>query len=151
MGAVIQPESSKCHYRVDATDVLRWVDDWWLAFARENGAPELTEQHTLGHSLWEFIADCATRELYQEIHSRVRSSCRTVVLPFRCDSPTLRRHMRLTIKLGDSGQLLYEGVLTRAEPCSSLEVLDPSFPRSQAVLTRKGLTRILWRSEVYVW
>ena len=132
---MIQPATSKCRYRVDKTDVLTWVDDVWLAFARENGATELTEQHTLGHSLWEFIADRATRQLYQQIHSRVRSTCKTVVLPFRCDSPTLRRHMVLTIRLEDSGQLVYEGALQHAEPCPTLNVLDPTFHRSHAVLT----------------
>jgi hypothetical protein len=132
---MIQTSSTKCRYRVDATDVLTWVDDWWLAFARENGASELTEQRVLGHILWDFIADGTTRKLYQGIHSRVRSTCNTIVLPFRCDSSTLRRHMRLTIVLEDSGHLLYEGVLTRAEPCSVMDVLDPSFPRSRDVLT----------------
>jgi hypothetical protein len=132
---VIQTESSKCRYRVDAEDVMTWVDDWWLAFARENGAAELTEENVLGHSLWDFIADNVTQELYQEVHNRVRSTCRRIVLPFRCDAPTLRRHMLLTITPEDSGHLLYEGVLTHVEPCPPVDVLDPSFPRSQAVLT----------------
>jgi hypothetical protein len=133
--AVIQPKTPKFRYRVDAADVLVWVDAWWLAFARENGAPELTEAFVLGRNLWEFVADCTTRKLYQRIHSRVRSTKKTVVVPFRCDSPTVRRHMRLTIYGEDSDQLLYEGMLTRVETGPRLEVLDPSYPRSDALLT----------------
>lgn len=132
---MILSDSKRCRYRVDAGDVLAWVDDWFLAFARENGASELTWAEVLGRSLWEFIDDTATRDLYKHIHSRVRATGRQVVLPFRCDSPTLRRHMLLRITLVDSGDLMYEGVLTRAEPTAVLNVLDPAFPRSRAKLT----------------
>jgi hypothetical protein len=133
--AVIQPESPKFRYRVDGSDVLVWVDAWWLAFARENGAPELTEEFVLGRNLWEFVADCSTQKLYQRIHVRVRSTRKPVVLPFRCDSPTVRRHMRLTILGEDADHLLYEGMLTRVETRSPLAVLDPACPRADALLT----------------
>jgi hypothetical protein len=43
--------------------------------------------------------------------------------------------MRLTIWREDAGHLGYEGVLTRAETCDYLGVIDPSFVRSEAVLT----------------
>jgi hypothetical protein len=132
---VVQSRPPKYRYRVDAADLLVWVDAWWLAFAQENGAPELTEELVLGRCLWDFVGGCATQELYRDIHGRVRSTGTAVVLPFRCDSPTVRRHMRLTITREDPAHLFYESVLTRVEPCDFLPILDPAFPRSQAVLT----------------
>jgi hypothetical protein len=128
-------EIPRYRYRVDRADVLVWVDVLWLAFAHENGAAELTEESVLGHSLWEFVAGDETCGLYREMHARVRSSGKAVVLPFRCDSPTLQRHMRMTISSEEAGQLLYESLLTKVEPQRHLGILDATLPRSNAFLT----------------
>lgn len=122
-------------YRVDTTDRLVWVDAWWLAFAAENGAHELTEQSVLGRSLWDFVDGTEPRRLYEEIHARVRRTSKAIVLPFRCDSPTLQRHMRLTIALGEKGELHYESILLRVEPQRILTILDPQQSRTDAKLT----------------
>lgn len=128
-------ESQTYRYAVDAADRLVWVDDWWLAFARENGAPELTADAVYGRSLWDFVTAGATQQLYAQLHARVRATRQRVVVPFRCDSPRLKRHMRLTIVPQDEGRLDYESVLLRTEPQSALPVLDATRPRSEAVLT----------------
>jgi hypothetical protein len=122
-------------YSVDADDVLVWADEWWIAFAQENGASQLVKKSFLGRPLWDFVAGEEICQLYAAIHARVRISGKRVVLPFRCDSPSLQRHMRLTITREDSGQLLYESVLLRALPQRYLGVLDSNLPRSNAFLT----------------
>jgi len=122
-------------YRVDADDRLVWVDEWWLAFARENGAPELSREGVLGRLLWDFVTGDPTSRLYCEIHARVRSSGKSVILPFRCDSPSLQRHMRLTITREDAGQLLYESVLLRVEPQRRQQASDPWQPLAEGCLT----------------
>ena len=124
MNAMVTPDLRRYRYRVDATDRINWVDSWWLAFARENGAPELTADSVIGRSLWDFVSGADTRRLFKAIHERVRSSGAPVVLPFRCDSPSLRRHMRLTISREESQQLHYGSVLLRVEPQVLLPVLD---------------------------
>jgi hypothetical protein len=125
----------KYRYRVNREDVLTWVDSWWLAFARENGAPELSAQNVMGRQLWDFLDDEATRGIYQQLHHRVRASGQSVVVPFRCDSPNLRRHMRLTICPGEEGDLLYESQLLRVEAGVHYRVLDPEEPRGKSFLT----------------
>lgn len=127
--------SQKYRYRVDAADTIVWVDQLWLAFANENGAPDLTEELVLGRPLWDFISGDVTRRLFSEIHRRVRLSHNPVVLPFRCDSPSLRRHLRLTIAEEQAGALIYESVLLRVEPQRYLAALDPEQPRSDCILT----------------
>ncbi len=122
-------------YRVDAADALIWVDDLWLAFARENGAADLTEQAVLGRTLWEFIMGEETRHLYRAIHARVRTHVKSVVLPFRCDSPTLQRHMRLTITRETMGHLRYDSMLVRVVPQDEQPLLNPRRPRSLSVVT----------------
>lgn len=133
--AIMAVEPQKYSYRVDAADTLVWVDSLWLAFGRENGATELTEKTVLGESLWNFVEGEETRRLYREIHARVRSEISTIVLPFRCDSPSLQRHLRMTITREDAGRLRYENRLIRVMPQRHLGILDSQRPRSDSLLT----------------
>lgn len=129
------PSAQSYRYRVDEANRIVWVDERWLAFGRENGAPELTRDAVLGRCLWDFVAGDATRCLFEAIHAKVRSSGDTAVIPFRCDSPRLQRHMRLKITREGVDQLLYESVLLRVEPQPHLSLLDPRQARSDCVLT----------------
>ena len=122
-------------YRLNEADEIEFVDDWWLAFAKENKAEGLNESSVVGHQVWDFIADDATRKLYQEIHEYVRSTGNPVDVPFRCDSPTLQRYMQLTISKAAEDQLLYESKLLRAVPQRRLAMLEPSRGRAESSLT----------------
>ena len=133
---MVTPDLRRYRYCVDATDRIIWVDSWWLAFARENGASELTADSVIGHSLWDFVSGADTRRLFTAIHERVRSSGAPAVLPFRCDSPSLQRHMRLTISREVRGSNCFTiAFLLRVEPQVLLTVLDDRRPRSDAFLT----------------
>lgn len=121
---------SKYRYRVDTSDVIIWVDTMWLAFARENGAPQLTEQAVVGRLLWDFVAGAETQQLFMQVHERIRSSGKTIVLPFRCDSAALQRHMRMTISNQEHGHLLYECQLVRAVPQRAVGLLNKTIRRS---------------------
>ena len=123
-------------YRIDQDDNLVWMNSWWLAFARENGAIELANSSLVGQSLWKFIADEQTQELYQDIHKRVRGNDQTVVVPFRCDSPTLRRDMQLLITgTAENNDLLYVGSILRVTATKYLPVLDALRPRLESFLS----------------
>ncbi len=122
-------------YSLDAEDRIVSVDDWWLAFASENGAAELDRKSVLGRQVWEFICDEPTRTLYREIHNHVRATGHPIVVPFRCDSPMLQRFMQLRISLHADGQLHYESRLIRVVPQARLGVLDPTREKSNNVLT----------------
>jgi hypothetical protein len=122
-------------YTLDKADVFVAINSWWLAFAQENGAAELCESNVIGRPLWSFIEDAPTRTLYREIHEHVRASGSPVKLPFRCDSPTLKRYMSLRISRGTDGDLLYVSTLQRAVPQDRVALLDPHQNRSKAILT----------------
>ncbi len=122
-------------YSVDKDDRIASVDEWWLAFARENGAAQLDRASILGRQLWEFISDQPTRSLYQEIHSHVRATGNAIDVPFRCDSPMLQRFMQLRITRHTGQQLLYESRLIRVVPQKRLAVLDPKRDRAESFLT----------------
>ena len=128
-------EDSRYRFRVDADDVIVWLGERWLAFAKENGAAELTKTSVLGRSLWEFVAGEETRNLYRRIHARVRLRGKPAIVNFRCDSPSLQRHMRMTILRGSDGHLKYDSLLVRAVPQTYLALLDSRRARSESMLT----------------
>jgi len=129
-------EFPRCCYRVDANDRLVWVDQWWLAFARENGGGELCDEtRIVGRPLWDFVTGEPLRRLYGEIHEKIRRDGQSVVLPVRCDSPTMRRQTQLTISGEESGGLLYDAVLVRARPHGPIDLLDAAAARSREPLT----------------
>lgn len=132
---MVQPTQPRYRYTVDRNDVITSVCPLWLAFARENGAPQLSWEAVVGHSLWEFIEGEETKQLYQTALQRVRDSHTASVVPFRCDSPTLRRHMRLELTPEAEGGIQLESVLERVEQTTQFNLLEPTFPRSQQMLT----------------
>lgn len=128
-------ETQSYRYAVSADDVVVAVDTLWLAFARENGAAELTESSVLGRSLWDFVEGEALRAVYSDIHARVRAAGKTATFYFRCDSPLLKRHMRMTISPGETGQLIYASQVVWTEPQRNLALLDVDRLRSKSYLT----------------
>ncbi len=132
---MVAPANTTFRYRLDSDDVIVWVDRWWLAFARENGAKHLDHDSVVGHDIWQFIGDPPTQGLYREIHQFIRETAGPVTVPFRCDSPSLKRYMQVKISAEDEGGLLYESTLLRVEPQQSVRLLESDRGRSDAFLT----------------
>lgn len=121
-------------YLLGGDDSIVAVDPGWLAFAQENGAPQLTQQAVVGRPLWDFIVGCETQQLYKAIFERVRSDDGCLVLPFRCDSPTLRRFMTMRIAR-HNGSIEVVCTLDRTEPTQHLQLLNQDAPRDESRLT----------------
>lgn len=127
-------ETQNYRYCVDANDRLISVDELWLAFARENGAAGLTEATVLGRSLWDFLEGEVIRAVYEDIHNRLRSCGRSAAFFFRCDSPRLKRQMRMSITPGANGQLGYVSHIVWTEPQRVPALLDTEQQRSKSFL-----------------
>ena len=93
---------------IDDADKIVHVNDAWLAFARENTAPQLTASLVLDQPIWRFIQGQETIYLYKQIFGRVRAGKSPVKFPFRCDSPDCRRFMEMQLSLlpGDAIQFI---------------------------------------------
>lgn len=104
-------------YQLDSADRIVAVDAAWIAFAEANDAPTLPGR-VLGHEVWRFISNPTVRELYRSLFHRIRATHTPVTLPFRCDSPTVRRFMMLVIGPGEgpAGSLSCRSTLIREEP-----------------------------------
>lgn len=85
------------HYRIDGNDHVIFVDDGWSEVATREAAPELASPRVLGRSLWSFLTDATTIQLYRQIISRVRDG-RTALFSVRCDGPAVRRVVELSIE-----------------------------------------------------
>ena len=69
----------------------------WEAFAASNDAPELTGASVLGQNLLEIVQGNDVREIYRRYAEETLGSSKPVILAARCDSPSVRRELRLAI------------------------------------------------------
>lgn len=125
-----QPRSASYHYSLDPDDRVSSVSNTWLAFARENDAPELTRDHVVGQPIWSFVAGSKIREIYELLFEWVRRHGAVLEVPFRCDSPDCMRFMRLQLQPAEGGQIDLVGILDGEERRPHMRILDRLSPRS---------------------
>lgn len=71
----------------------------WNAFARSNGAPELDASVVVGRDLFDFVSGADVRKQLGKVMTRIAADPNDfTVIPFRCDSPGLRRNLRQSIR-----------------------------------------------------
>ena len=118
-------------YRLDSRDRIAWVSPEWLCFARENHAERLEPARVVGRPVWTFIRGMETQAVYRALFRAVRTRGSQVRIPFRCDSPSMRRYMELCVAPGHCGHIELSGRLLRAEPRLYLAILDCQLPRQR--------------------
>lgn len=97
------PDAPEIVYRLDASDLIVAVSESWDPFARANAGEQVTAQAVVGRPLWDFVTDPTTREIYRQVLVRIRGGS-PVQFTFRCDSPTCRRRLEMTVTAtGDGG------------------------------------------------
>jgi hypothetical protein len=116
---------------IDDADKIVHVNEAWLAFARENDAPELSAAMVLDQPLWRFIQGRETAYLYQQIFGRVRTGKSPIQFPFRCDSPDCRRFMEMKLSLLSGTAIQFSANLLRLEYRQPLDLLNASGARSE--------------------
>lgn len=117
-------------YLIDRNDILVQVNDQWDRFAVHNNSAHLCRQNVIDHSLWTYIQDAATRHVHQTLLSRVRRKRRIRNLPFRCDSPGLRRYMEMDLLPLERGGVEYRCRMIREEARDAVPLMEPKVPPS---------------------
>lgn len=125
-------------YRIDDNDRIVFVDAGFAAFAHLNGAEELVPPQLTGDSLWRWISDPATVQMYTALLARVRAGIGPVRFSFRCDTPVSRRLLEMNIRAGAAGEVVFETRLLRSRSRAPLRLLDAAVTRSDALLTICG-------------
>jgi hypothetical protein len=122
-------------YCIDHADHIISVDEAWLKFASDNGAPELTREEVDNKELWRFISDPDTRLIYRLLFDAVRTRMQSVSISYRCDSPTVRRYMELTCSPRPKLGIEIQSRIIREEPREYVSMLDVNQSRSRSVIT----------------
>src|SRR5262245_42824482 len=87
-------------YWIDRNDRLTRVSPTWDVFAVANDAPDMIGARLLGESLWGYVPDSTTREVYRQLLKQVRAG-RRLQFPLRCDAPRFRRRLVMTMTAVD--------------------------------------------------
>ncbi len=122
-------------YQLDAQDRILFVNEHWLSFAKENGSLELTQEAVLHQSVWNFVSNKEVRQLYEMLFERVRAKGPSITFPYRCDSPGIRRYLKMKISALAGGHLDFTSWILREETRDPVAALDRSRARSQTFLT----------------
>lgn len=122
-------------HTVDADGNITAVNDEWVEFACENGAPELASAAVIGRALWEFIEGRETRHISRLLLDKAIRSGKGLTIPYRCDSPELRRFMEMEIVPVDNGFVEFRSRILKVERRAPVLLLDPHAGRSDEFLT----------------
>jgi len=99
-------ERQELVYRVDRQDVIVFVDSEWDRFAASNDGEAAMSARVLDRSLWDFVVDATTRQLYRQLIQRIRDG-RLLRFNFRCDSPGCRRLMEMEMSPAEKGAVQF--------------------------------------------
>lgn len=116
-------------YSIDAQDRLVTVSSQWLQFALKNHGEGLSADHVEGRSLWDFITDEPTRELYKAVLAHVRSGSPTDLV-LRCDAPERRRLIEMIVTQLPDGNVEFKTVLLASKPRAAQRLFDKDTPRT---------------------
>jgi hypothetical protein len=121
-------------YVIDEFDRLTEASDGYFGFAAQNQFADADAD--IGRSLWSAVSDETTRTVQKSLVRRVRRSGQSLALPFRCDSPAVRRELSLEIGThAGVGWIRFSVQPISEEPRPPQPLLDLSVPRSARTIT----------------
>jgi hypothetical protein len=92
-------------YTVNSQDRISEVNSAWDEFAEDNDGHSIHSLDVLGTELQSCYADSETASFYDQILQQVRVTGDPTSIPFRCDSPSLKRFLKLSIYPKENGWL----------------------------------------------
>jgi hypothetical protein len=118
----------------------------WQKFFDDNPPQSLTvcnrsADSMLNRPVTQFFAGDALRKTFTDLFNSVISGTRSLVLvDFRCDAPTLRRDMRLSVRpittKGQARYVLYQSIMVSVQP-------RPAIPLFSAAVADQDVDHIL--------
>ena len=126
------PKQTYIH-RVDQADRICFVNDAWTDFADENGAPGLGD-HVIGTPIWDYLTGEEVQSTYRAIVKDIRDNQRKqpFTIPYRCDSPGLKRELQMEIRLLENGAIEFRSTLEKEVSRAPAPLIDAKVPRSQS-------------------
>ena len=90
-------DKSRIVYTIDRADIVTDISGDWRQFADANDAEDLSVDTVLDHSIYDAISGQRVKYVYNLLFTRARDGNMDLTFPFRCDSPTMQRFLRMTI------------------------------------------------------
>ena len=108
--------SNTLFYRVDEDDVIVDIGGRWDDFALGNDGPSITKAQVLGTKLYRHIKGETCRTYVWTMLDAVRKLEKPLVRSYRCDSPTCKRFMTMSVIPELHNRLLLEHRLDSIQP-----------------------------------
>lgn len=121
-------------YSINADDSLVEVNEAWTEFALQNQGTALLPPAVYHRSIWDFVTERTTRHLYRELFELVRGGAPPIRFSFRCDSPTIRRELEMTLSALPSDGLEFRVRTLAVEERTGILILEPRARRSKELL-----------------
>jgi hypothetical protein len=130
-----QKYNSKTYgHRVDKNDNIVGVNENWQSFAEENLGTACLPEKIIGSSLWDHIRDPETKHLYEIILLKVREYHRQATFSFRCDSPEIRRLLKLFVIPREDDSVDFISQKINTELRKPVELLRSGIERSEDLI-----------------
>ncbi len=102
-------------YWLDDIGTIVQLGSSWDQFLQDNGGSGCSSCEVLGKSIWGFIHDDPTRMWLDTLITLAKLQKKPVERPYRCDSPHIRRFMRMHIVPEDSRLIRIEHIILKEE------------------------------------
>lgn len=131
---MMMTENLTVSYRIDAENRISWVSQEWWPFALANEGLKLRPEKVQGTNLLDYISDLPSRELYDALLRRIRTTGQSILLEIRCDSPELRRFLTLSISPLLDGSIALLSRTVRVEPRPAQPLLQANVGHGRELL-----------------
>ncbi|WP_446010588.1 hypothetical protein [Candidatus Electrothrix sp.] len=126
---------SYTRYLVNRNNQIEFTDKAWEDFAGQNGGEKLMNEMVLYRDISSFISCARCQELYDMLINSVRGTRKAIEFPFRCDSPDMRRFMKMEMIPLDQEKIEFTSYTEKEEARPPIYLLDISVPRSEEIIT----------------
>lgn len=121
-------------YCLDAADRIASLNDAYLHDAAAGGPIEAVREALMGRVLWQVLPQAT--DWYGPLVRRARADGREIHFRFRCDTPALRRLLRMRIVPDAStGGVCFESTIVGVQPRPPVALLDPAVPHGSDLVT----------------
>lgn len=124
-------KSNEFQYEIDRDDRMVRMSDNWDDFALSNGGRNICTGDLLARPLMDYIAGDECRMIWRLLLAKVRKTRVPIALPYRCDGPSTRRFMEMTIRPLEREGIGFCSSIILEEKRPAVALLDAAAPRGE--------------------
>ena len=112
--ATLEVTNKNLAYLIDGEDKILDIFGPWKQFSDQNGGT-INSVDVCGKSIWEFISGDITRMWLEVVFQKARLLNQTIEKPYRCDSPNIKRYMKMRVVPEGNQAIRVENILISTE------------------------------------